>query len=315
MNIRQLNKILLGVTLTLTFITISVMTVYIRSLEEDKTRDSLYTINTSSNCSDILGPGAKSTPFPRIVHQTWKSYSVPAKWLRYRTECRRLNPDYNFTLWNDADLEKFIASKYPWFLSTYKGYPYHIERVDSARYFILHYYGGVYIDLDIRCKLPFDDILQQVPADGDTVLGATAPLGVTNSMMISKPRHPFMLFTISRLQSVNRWYVFPYFTIMLSTGPLMVWRTYKAYPCKENVLVLTVEDHTQKYFAHTHGSTWKTWDDPIWRWIGRHGTLSVALVLLFLVTAVAGYLGWKPIRRVVQQRRYSTVIVKIPDKA
>ncbi len=196
--------------------------------------------------------------------------------------CKKLNPGYKYSLWSDSDLEAFIAKEYPWFLETYQTYPYPIQRVDAARYFILHKYGGVYIDLDITCLEAFDKILKNVSKDTDSVLGATAPLGVTNSMLMSKARHPFMEFTMRRLLVSNRWYVLPYWTIMLSTGPLFVWRNYLQYPCKDQVHILTVEQHTGLYFNHTHGSSWHTWDGPIMVWFDNHGKTilsSLAVVL------------------------------------
>jgi hypothetical protein len=42
----------------------------------------------------------------------------------------------------------FIATHYPWFLETFEGYKYPIQRADSIRYFVLYHYGGIYIDLD-----------------------------------------------------------------------------------------------------------------------------------------------------------------------
>jgi mannosyltransferase OCH1-like enzyme len=42
----------------------------------------------------------------------------------------------------------FIATHYPWFLATFEGYTYPIQRADSIRYFVLYHYGGIYIDLD-----------------------------------------------------------------------------------------------------------------------------------------------------------------------
>lgn len=39
-------------------------------------------------------------------------------------------------------------SRYPWFLETFDSYPYPIQRADAIRYFVLHHFGGIYIDLD-----------------------------------------------------------------------------------------------------------------------------------------------------------------------
>lgn len=40
------------------------------------------------------------------------------------------------------------AARYPWFLETFDGYRYPIQRADAIRYFVLHHFGGIYIDLD-----------------------------------------------------------------------------------------------------------------------------------------------------------------------
>nr|KAG5701406.1 hypothetical protein BaRGS_032738 [Batillaria attramentaria] len=49
-------------------------------------------------------------------------------------------------------MRELIANNYSWFLADYDSYRYNIQRVDSARYFILHHFGGVYMDLDISCR-------------------------------------------------------------------------------------------------------------------------------------------------------------------
>merc|ERR1712038_599126 len=106
-------------------------------------------------------PTSSSTvqDIPRHFHQLWKSREIPEKWQKRHNHCRELNPDYQFTLWSDDDIEEFIAKKYPWFLFTYQNYPYQISRPDAARYFILHHYGGVYLDLDMECKVPFKNLI------------------------------------------------------------------------------------------------------------------------------------------------------------
>ncbi len=154
------------------------------------------------------------------------------------------------------------------------------------------------MDLDITCNVPFDAILKNVSSEVDSVLGATAPVGITNSMLISKAKHPFMEFVMRRLLIVNRWYVLPYWTIMLTTGPLFMWRDYLLYPCKEQVHVLTVEQHTKQYFNHTHGSSWHTWDGPIMVWFDNHGKMigyfvSVAIPCVILYIILKRRLGLK----------------------
>lgn len=52
-------------------------------------------------------------------------------------------------LWTDATARHFIQTHYPSFLATYDSYEYNIQRADAIRYFVLHRYGGIYMDLDV----------------------------------------------------------------------------------------------------------------------------------------------------------------------
>ncbi len=55
-------------------------------------------------------------------------------------------------MWTDKKAREFIADEYPWFLETFDSYPYPIQRADTIRYFVLHHFGGIYIDLDDVCS-------------------------------------------------------------------------------------------------------------------------------------------------------------------
>ena len=49
--------------------------------------------------------------------------------------------------WNASECESLIAREFGWFNDVYRGYRYHIQRVDACRYFVLYKHGGVYADL------------------------------------------------------------------------------------------------------------------------------------------------------------------------
>ncbi len=51
-------------------------------------------------------------------------------------------------MWNSTSSRAFLESEYPWFLPTYDGYDFPIQRVDTMKYFLLRHYGGVYLDMD-----------------------------------------------------------------------------------------------------------------------------------------------------------------------
>ena len=85
---------------------------------------------------------------PLLFHQMWKSERIPAKWRSAHEGCMALNSEYELILWTDEMIYNFIYRYYPWFYRIFLSYPYQIQRVDVARYFILYHYGGVYLDVD-----------------------------------------------------------------------------------------------------------------------------------------------------------------------
>lgn len=82
--------------------------------------------------------------------------------------------------------------RYPWFLETFDGYPYPIQRADAIRYFVLHHFGGIYIDLDdVRMACPLNcrnaNILRDATAVSTlflpTQLGFAAPFPLVSRTM------------------------------------------------------------------------------------------------------------------------------------
>jgi len=131
---------------------------------------------------------------PKIIHQTWKDYNIPydiykKEWV---DSWKEYHPAWKFMFWTDDDLRNLIKEDYSWFLSTYDAYEYNICRVDAARYFIMHKYGGLYIDLDFECFKKFDDILSYDLILGNCKLSPgmwMRQLSIPNALMMSRPAH------------------------------------------------------------------------------------------------------------------------------
>ena len=91
---------------------------------------------------------------------------------------------------------------YPWFLPTYRSYPYDIQRVDVLRYFILHHHGGIYIDLDMGCLKKLDWMRH-----ANFTAPMTNPLGISNDVMAAAPGAPYLEHATRRLAHWNKWLV------------------------------------------------------------------------------------------------------------
>jgi len=149
-----------------------------------------------------------STPFPRILFQTWKSKtSIPTNMTYWSSTCVSKNLSFRHILWDDADNLRFVQEQFPWFLPTYEGYDLEIKRADAIRYMFLYTYGGIYIDMDFECLQPFDSLLKEY-SHYDILLGSITTDGdrwksknsIPNAIMFSKPGHPFWLEVLELLQ-------------------------------------------------------------------------------------------------------------------
>ena len=102
-----------------------------------------------SNTSQGLVPR-----IPKIFHQIWFDFgkgngrSVPPLYQKFTADLMDLHPGWELMLWDEERVEELLRTSYPAFLSTWLSYDVPVKRHDSARVFILHHLGGVYLDHD-----------------------------------------------------------------------------------------------------------------------------------------------------------------------
>ncbi len=179
-------------------------------------------------------------------------------------------------------LEELIEREFTWFNATFMEYPYVIQRADAIRYFLLYKYGGFYIDLDITCKVPFDDMIPQIPDDANTIVAYQPWPGTLDiSVFISKRDNPFMKAAMHKLQSMNHWFLMPFLTVYFSTGPFFCLTTYHQYPCRNTVYIMTKEESRTLYFNHMQSGSWHKRDYFIV--MIYHFVSSFKMVVLLLV--------------------------------
>jgi hypothetical protein len=108
---------------------------------------------------------------PKKLYQMWlnpkdDAAGPPAKYQTdyYMGSMQKQNPDFDYKVWNMADVKQFfldypdVAQKYEKFY--FHGLKYHIERCDFIRYLIMWKLGGVYCDLDYSCRRPLWPVLK-----------------------------------------------------------------------------------------------------------------------------------------------------------
>tara|TARA_B100001093_G_C26787001_1_gene997128 strand:- start:950 stop:1723 length:774 start_codon:yes stop_codon:yes gene_type:complete len=151
---------------------------------------------------------------PKIIHQTWKSESLPENYRRWSENCKSVHKDWEYKLWTDEDNRKFIADNYPHFLDIYDSYDVNIKRVDAVRYFYIYHFGGIYMDMDFICLKNLAPLLQP----GMAVFGyqdkAHSDISsVANAFMAAPPKHPLFKKLIDNLHKTKNKHV------LSATGP------------------------------------------------------------------------------------------------
>lgn len=94
-------------------------------------------------------PGVMQHTIPKIVHQTFPTKNLPPKIADNIQSLKALNPDWEFKLYDDNDIEAFILKNYPEMLSYYHRIDssYGPARADFFRYLLIYKEGGVYLDI------------------------------------------------------------------------------------------------------------------------------------------------------------------------
>uniref|UniRef100_A0A6C0K1Y0 Glycosyltransferase n=1 Tax=viral metagenome TaxID=1070528 RepID=A0A6C0K1Y0_9ZZZZ len=95
---------------------------------------------------------------PRIVYQTWYSLQSIPEVYRERMEAnKKMNPEYQFVLMDDQDMDDFFEGVAESVRMAYHRINprYGPARADLFRYVLLYQRGGIYLDIKVRCRVPF----------------------------------------------------------------------------------------------------------------------------------------------------------------
>jgi inositol phosphorylceramide mannosyltransferase catalytic subunit len=235
---------------------------------------------------------------PPVLHQTWKSQRIPGWATKWHASWYKYNPQLQLVLWSDKMNRELVKTYAPWFLKTYDAFPVHIQRVDAVRYLILYLYGGIYVDLDFECYKSIERFRQY-----DLVFSysGNAPF-ITNSIMMSRPGHPFWLKVLRQMQKMppKKWYELKSYYVLRTTGPVMLHRVIQKYNfSKDRILVLRSKyffpfsmfekhkrDHyfPQAYGAHHHMCTW-TNDHQMLKGLALVLVVVISLLIVWRVMA------------------------------
>ncbi|KAG8422311.1 hypothetical protein J3459_010465 [Metarhizium acridum] len=183
-------------------------------------------------------PETRTRYIPRIIHQIFLNQhdaaneTMPSTWDVARQSCISLHKDWEYKLWTEKPSRDFIQKEYPWFLRTYDGFTFPVQRVDALRYFLMRHYGGIYIDLDNACRTNLEPLLYYPAWLMDRGHGA-----LSNNALGSLPNHPFWKYVTESLLQYSRNYPLPYLAASFAPGKWFLidaWQRYHAGLSKED---------------------------------------------------------------------------------
>jgi mannosyltransferase OCH1-like enzyme len=190
---------------------------------------------------------------PKILHQLILREARNTSFAKYESahrSCLSVHPDWEHTLWTDDNATSFVSTNHPGVLPHYENYAQTIQRTNVLRYLLLHHYGGVYLDLDITCRVPLDTLLHM-----PFLTPSAYPVGINNAFMLARPQHPLLREAILRIPSRDNSWALPYVENMLTTGCMFFTNAWMDYIRKSRDLewqdkVFVLADQHRRLESH-----------------------------------------------------------------
>ena len=136
---------------------------------------------------------------PKIIHISWKSKDIlnsnNPMIINGILSMKNINPDYDLQISDDNDVENYIRSHIPPTDFENIKNKHIVEKVDLWRLLKMYHEGGIYVDIDRYCNIPFKDIITKPTTR--CVLPTCRDLNFSQDIMISCKGNPIHYNAIS----------------------------------------------------------------------------------------------------------------------
>jgi mannosyltransferase OCH1-like enzyme len=129
------------------------------------------------------------------IFQSWFTTDLHPEIREVINKIQRLIPEYNYHLYLDQDMDKFVNEHFPREIADcYNRLNIIVAKVDFWRYLILYKYGGVYLDMDSTIEVPLNDLIQN--EDCAIITAENNPNMFVQWALIFSKGHPILKKTI-----------------------------------------------------------------------------------------------------------------------
>jgi inositol phosphorylceramide mannosyltransferase catalytic subunit len=192
---------------------------------------------------------------PRVIHQIWIGPDpLPDEHRRWIETWRRHHPNWEHRLWTEDSLPEDPIR--PEILERLRA---PVERADILRLEILYRHGGVYVDTDVECLRPVDEVL----AGHDFVGVCVKPGRMTNTFIASVAAHPLLERALQEVRPLDVYWTLsaPRDAFKEVAGPPLLRRLVADYPDVELLeprvfFPATDEERERAIGVHHLARTW-----------------------------------------------------------
>ncbi|KAG6027515.1 hypothetical protein E4U41_000903 [Claviceps citrina] len=242
-------------------------------------------------------------PFPDLVPPILHHIALGDNEGRWKTRwgdtvqsCLDIHPGWESHIWTDENASKFVAEKFPQLKYLWDNYHYPVERIDALRYMLLYEYGGVILDMDLKCKRALGPLRRF-----SFVAPEAHPTGFSIGFMMASKGNSFVGDIVRNLTVYNKqWLGLPYATVMFSTGChfASVIHVYESNRTDLKILPGPLHSLNGKVstpiFDHLGSSSWHSYDAKLIVTIGSRINL---IIFFFVGIALALFLRKKSLFR------------------
>jgi mannosyltransferase OCH1-like enzyme len=125
------------------------------------------------------------------IFQSWYTKNLPQPVFDKIETFRKLNPEYNYYLYTDEDMDNFVNANYQGEIAEcYNRLNIIVAKVDFWRYLVLYKHGGVYVDMDSSIEQPLNKIIQD--SDDAIITAEGNPYFFVQWALIFRKGHPIL---------------------------------------------------------------------------------------------------------------------------
>ncbi|KAI5461824.1 putative glycosyl transferase [Mariannaea sp. PMI_226] len=230
--------------------------------------DDAFDITFSNYSRETLTASPYDDVVPPILHHIALGMSekdwVDRKdtWGESVQSCKDMHPGWQTYMWTDEKAEEFVAQRFPQVLDIWKSYRYPVQRIDALRYMVLYEYGGVILDMDLKCTRGLGPLRRF-----QFVAPEAHPVGFSIGFMMASKQNPFVRDLVDNLSRYDvHWLGLPYVTVMFSTGCHYASVIHKHQSNRGDLKILPGPLHSLNghvstpIFEHLGSSSWHSYD-------------------------------------------------------